>query len=63
MLMKEIKKCTTNVWRIIVEVIQETEGIARFKASKHHIWIQAAMDPKKHGWRCSIVSRSKKLTG
>jgi hypothetical protein len=36
-----------NVWRIPVEVVQEYEGISRFKASKHHMWIQATRDLKK----------------
>lgn len=39
MLLEEIQQLTTNVWRIPVEVIQETEGIARFKASRYHMWI------------------------
>jgi hypothetical protein len=30
-----------------MEVVQESEGIARFKASRHHMWIQATRDPKK----------------
>jgi hypothetical protein len=30
-----------------MEVVQETEGIAKFKASRHHLWIQAMRDPKK----------------
>jgi hypothetical protein len=30
-----------------VEVVQEIEGIARFKESRHHMWIQTARDPKK----------------
>jgi hypothetical protein len=47
MLLEEIQQCTTNIWCIPVEVIQETEGIAKFKASRHHMWIQAARDPKK----------------
>jgi hypothetical protein len=47
MLMEEIQQCTTNVWCIPMEVVQELEGIDRFKESKHHMWIQAARDPKK----------------
>jgi hypothetical protein len=47
MLLEEIQQRTTNVWRIPVEVVQESEGIARFKASKHHMWIQTARDPNK----------------
>jgi hypothetical protein len=35
------------MWCILVEVIQATKWIARFKASRHHMWIQAARDPKK----------------
>jgi hypothetical protein len=35
------------MWRIPIEVFQENEGIASFKASKHHMWIQATRDPKK----------------
>jgi hypothetical protein len=44
---EEIQQCTANVWCILVEVLQETEVIARFKASRNHMWIQAIRDPKK----------------
>jgi hypothetical protein len=47
MLLEEIQQCTTNVWCIPVEVIHKNEGMARSKASKHHMWIQAVRDPKK----------------
>jgi hypothetical protein len=47
MLLEEIQQHTTNVWCIPMEVVQETEGIAKFKASRHHMWIQATRDPKK----------------
>jgi hypothetical protein len=47
MLLEEIQKRTMNVWHIPMEVVQETNGIAKFKASIHHMWIQAARDPKK----------------
>jgi hypothetical protein len=47
MLFEEIQQCTTNVWHIPMEVVQEIEGIIKFKESKHHMWIQAARDPKK----------------
>jgi hypothetical protein len=47
MLLAEIQKHTTNVWHIPMEVIQETEGIAKFKESRHHVWIQAIRDPRK----------------
>jgi hypothetical protein len=47
MLLEEIQQCTMNVWHIPMEVAQETEGIAKFKASRHHVWIQATRDPKK----------------
>jgi hypothetical protein len=30
-----------------MEVVQETKGISRFKASRHHMCIQAARDSKK----------------
>jgi len=45
--LEEIKQHITNVWCIPMGVVQESEGIARFKASMHHMWIQAARDPKK----------------
>jgi len=32
---------------IPVEVVQGNEGIANFKASKHHLWIQDTRYPKK----------------
>jgi hypothetical protein len=35
------------VWRIQIEVVEENEGIANFKASRHHMWIHARRDPKK----------------
>jgi hypothetical protein len=50
MLLEEIQQCTTNVWCIPIEVIHETEGIAKIKASRHHMWIQAARDPNK-AWK------------
>jgi hypothetical protein len=30
-----------------MEVVQERERTTKFKASKHHMWIQATRDPKK----------------
>jgi hypothetical protein len=47
MLLEEIQQCTTNVWCIPMEVVQETEGITKFKESKCHMWIQATRDPRK----------------
>jgi hypothetical protein len=47
MFLEDMQQKTTNVWRIPIEVVQENEGISRFKASKHHMWIQATRDPKK----------------
>jgi hypothetical protein len=38
---------TTNVCRIPIQVVQENEGNANFKAFKHHMWIQATRDPQK----------------
>jgi hypothetical protein len=35
------------VYRIPIEVFKETEGIAKFKASRHHMWIQARRYPNK----------------
>jgi hypothetical protein len=35
------------VWRIPIEVDKENEGIVNFKASRHHIYIQAKRDPRK----------------
>jgi len=45
--LEDMQQKTTNVWRIHVEVVQEYKGISQFKASKHHMWIQAAKVPKK----------------
>ena len=47
MLFEEIQQCTTSVWNIPMEVVNEIEGIIKFKESKHHMWIQATRDPKK----------------
>jgi hypothetical protein len=47
MLLETIQQHIANVWCIPVEVIQETEGIASFKASKNHMWIKVARDPEK----------------
>jgi hypothetical protein len=47
MFLEDMQQKTTNVWRIPIEVVQENEGIANFKASRHHLWIQARRDPKK----------------
>jgi hypothetical protein len=35
------------MWIIPIKVVKENEGISNFKASRHHIWIQARSDPKK----------------
>jgi hypothetical protein len=47
MLLEEIHQRKDNMWCIPVEVIQEMEGISMFKASRNHMWIQDARDPKK----------------
>jgi hypothetical protein len=47
MLLEEIQQCTSKVWGIPMEVVKEIEGISKFKASMHHMWIQAARDSKK----------------
>jgi hypothetical protein len=47
MLLEEIQQHTANVWHIPMEVILEIEGIAKFKESHYHMWIQDARDPKK----------------
>jgi hypothetical protein len=47
MLLEEIQQRTMNLWRIPMEVVQETEGKAKFKAFRHHVWIQAARETKK----------------
>jgi hypothetical protein len=47
MFLEDMQQKTTNVWRIPIEVVKENEGIANFKASRHHMWIQARRDPKK----------------
>ena len=47
MWLEEKQQCKTNLWHVPMEVVRETEGIAKFKASKHHMWIQATRDPNK----------------
>jgi hypothetical protein len=47
MLLEDIQQHTVNVWHIPMEVAHETKGIAKFKASWHHVWIQTTRDPKK----------------
>jgi hypothetical protein len=47
MLLEEIQQHTVNVWCIPMEVVQEIDGITNFEASKHHMWIQEARDPRK----------------
>jgi hypothetical protein len=47
MFLEDMQQKTTNVWRIPIEVVQGNEGISNFKASRHHLWIQATRDPKK----------------
>jgi hypothetical protein len=64
MLLEEIQQCTMNVWCIPMEVVQETDGIAKFKASRHHVWIQASKGSQEGmAQRCSTVSRERKWTG
>ena len=36
-----------NTWRIPLEVVEEHQSIANFKAFRHNMWIQAKRDPKK----------------
>jgi hypothetical protein len=47
MILEEIQQRTANTWRIPREVVQETEGIVKFKASWHHTWIQVVRDPNR----------------
>jgi hypothetical protein len=48
MLLEDMQHKKTNVWIILVELVQENEGIVNFKASRHHMWIWAKrLDPKK----------------
>jgi hypothetical protein len=47
MFLEEMQYNIAKIWRIPIEVVQENEGIANFKASRHHMLIQARMDPKK----------------
>jgi hypothetical protein len=47
MFLEYMQQKTTSVWRIPIEVFKETEGIYNFKASRHHMWIQAKIYPKK----------------
>jgi hypothetical protein len=47
MLLEEIQRRTADSWHIHVEVVQEIEGIASFRASRNHMWIQAVRDPNK----------------
>ena len=60
MLLQEIQQRTTNVWHIPMEVAQETEEIAKFKASRHHLLIQAMRDPKKAWLKMNIASPEKR---
>jgi hypothetical protein len=46
MFLEDMKQKIYNVWRILVEVVQGNEGIANFKASRHHLWVQDTRDPK-----------------
>jgi hypothetical protein len=47
MFLEDMQQNTSNVWRIPIEVVKETKGIYNFKASRHHMRIQARRDPKK----------------
>jgi hypothetical protein len=47
MFLEDMQRKTTNAWRIPIEVVQENERIVKFKASRHHLWIQTRRDPKK----------------
>jgi hypothetical protein len=40
-----------------VEVVEESEGIAKFKESENHMWIQATMDPKKEWFEMQYCVR------
>jgi len=35
------------MWIISIGVVKENEGIANFKASRHHMWNYARRDPMK----------------
>ena len=47
MYINEIQEKITETWRISPKLVKENEGIEKFKASRHNIWIQARRDPKK----------------
>jgi hypothetical protein len=37
MFLEYMQQKIANVWRILIEVVQENEGISRFKAFKHNM--------------------------
>jgi len=43
----EMQEKIANTWRIPLEVVEEHQSIANFKAFRHNMWIQAKRDPKK----------------
>jgi hypothetical protein len=47
MMLEEMQENISTTWRIPPEVIRENQGIADFKDSRHSMWIQTRMDPKK----------------
>jgi hypothetical protein len=61
MVMEDIQQRKNNVWRIPVEVVQENEGISRFKESKHHMWFQATRDLKKKWLEMSYCASSEEV--
>jgi hypothetical protein len=47
MYLNEMKEKIASSWRITLEVVTQYQGIAKFKATRHNMWIQACRDPKK----------------
>jgi hypothetical protein len=43
----EIQKSVMNTWRITPGVVLQYREIANFRATRHNMWIQAYMDPRK----------------
>jgi hypothetical protein len=47
MFLEDMQQKVANIWSIPIELVQENEWVANFKASRHHMWILARRDPKE----------------
>jgi hypothetical protein len=43
----DLQESIANTWQITLEVVMQYQDIAKFKVTRHAVWIQPRKDPKK----------------